>query len=466
MSSVSDGSVGLVSPSERSLTKSLSPRHLSMIALGGAIGAGLLVASSTAITVAGPAVILSYVFAGVILTLVMRMLGELSSASPQTGSFSAYAHRFIGAWAGFTVGWLYWWFWAVTVAIEATAAATIISGWFPAFEQWAVAGVLVLALTLLNLVSVRVYGESEFWFSSVKVFALGLLIVLGVLALVGVIPHSSAGLFQLVGHGGFFPHGVGAVFSALLAVIFSMFGAEIVTIAAGESTHPRESVVKAVRAVLLRILIFYIGAIAVTLCVVPWTSIVSGVSPFVTVFESFGVPYAAVVMNIVVLTALISCLNASLYSSSRMLFAMASRGDAPRFLGGVSSVGSPWVAVIFSSCVGVASVLLNYFMPDAVFSFLVNTTGATGIFVWLFIAVSHLRSRRILLAEGVDVTTRADVLKMWAFPYLNWVLIVVLVALLLFMGVSIEHRYEVLISTGVAVVVVFFGWLRSVRVTR
>ena len=250
-----------VAQAERQLSRSLKPRHLSMIALGGAIGAGLLVASSTAIVTAGPAVILSYAIAGLVLTLVMRMLGEMASASPETGSFEAYANRFIGRWAGFSVGWLYWWFWAVTVAIEATAAATIVHQWSPAIPQWAAAGVLVLLMMVLNLVTVRTYGEAEFWFSSIKIGAILAVILTGVLALLGIIPNTPATVSNLTAGGGFFANGIGAVFTAVLAVIFSMFGAEIVTVAAGESEHPQAAVTKAVNAVVFRIRFFFIGAV-------------------------------------------------------------------------------------------------------------------------------------------------------------------------------------------------------------
>lgn len=424
------------------LSKTLKSRHLSMIALGGAIGAGLLVASSTAITTAGPAVIISYLIAGTILTLIMRMLGEMASASPETGSFEAYAHRFIGPWAGFTVGWLYWWFWAVTVAIEATAAATILSNWVPAIPQWLAAGVFVFIFMALNLITVRTYGEAEFWFSSIKIGAIVAIIFVGVLALTGIIPNTPATVGNLTSHGGFFANGVGAVFTAVLAVIFSMFGAEIATVAAGESEHPREAVTKAVNSVVFRILFFYIGAVGITVMVIPWSSVTSGISPFVTMFEELNIPYAGLIMNIVVFTALLSCLNAALYSSSRMLFAMSRTGNAPRAFGKISGMRSPWIAVVFSSLIGFASVLLNYFMPDAVFAFLVNSTGAIGIFVWMLIAVSQLRSRKVMLERGIDVTKDDGVLKMWAFPYLNWIMLAILTALLGFMAVTESHRVE------------------------
>lgn len=426
-----------------------------MIALGGAIGAGLLVASSTAIVTAGPAVLLAYLLAGGVLVVVMRMLGEMSARTPETGSFSVYARRFIGPWAGFAVGWLYWWFWSVTVAIEATAAAQIVSTWVPAFPQWLVALLLVLAFMGLNLLSVRSYGEAEFWFSSIKVGAIAVIIAVGLLALLGVIPSSTASWGNYTAFGGFFPHGVGAVFAALLAVIFSMFGAEIATVAAGESSNPAVAVTKAVRSVMFRVLFFYAGSVAVTLLVLPWTAVVGGLSPFVTMFEVLGMPWAGLVMNIVVLTALLSCLNASLYAASRMVFALAEQGDAPAAFSRVSSTRAPRNAIVLSSVIGLASVLLNYFMPDQVFALLVNSTGGVGIFVWLIVAVSHLRSRRLFPAQGESNALRSP-----GWPWVNYLLILALVALLAYMGITEAHRLEVLISLAVALVLSLTGvWI-------
>lgn len=441
------------------LARSLKPRHLSMLALGGAIGAGLLVASSTAIATAGPAVVLTYLLAGAVLVLVMRMLGEMSARSPQTGSFAVFAHRFIAPWAGFSVGWLYWWFWSVTVAIEATAAATIIHAWWPGVEQWLVALVLTLALVGLNLLSVRSFGEAEFWFSSLKVGAIVVIIAVGLAALFGLIPSATASLGNYTAGGGFFPHGGGAVFAALLAVIFSMFGAEIATLAAGESENPRQAVTKAVRSVVFRVLFFYVGSVAVTLAVIPWTSVSAGVSPFVTMFEALGIPGAGVLMNVVVLSALLSCLNASLYAASRMVFALAEQGDAPACFSRLSSQQAPRNAILLSSVVGLAAVMLNYFMPEQVFSLLVNSTGGVGIFVWLIVAVSHLRSRRVL--EGPDGAGAS--VRSWGYPWVNYGLILGLLALLVYMGITEAHRLEVLLSVAVAVVLSALGWWVQVR---
>lgn len=239
------------------LADSLGKRHLSMIAIAGVIGAGLFVGSGAAISQAGPGVLVSYAVTGLLVVLVMRMLGEMAAANPETGSFSAYAERAIGPWAGFSIGWLYWWFWVVVLGVEATAGAAIVHRWLPVVPQWAWALLLMVALTITNLVSVRSYGEFEFWFASIKVAAITVFLLVGVVAIAGLLPgFHSPGLSNLTGHHGFFPNGPGPVFAAMLVVVFSFFGAEIATVAAGESAHPVQAVRSAVRSVVWRILVF------------------------------------------------------------------------------------------------------------------------------------------------------------------------------------------------------------------
>ncbi|WOF23676.1 amino acid permease [Microbacterium betulae] len=443
------------------LAHTLKPRHLSMIALGGVIGAGLLVASSTAILAAGPGVILAYAVGGLIVVLVMRMLGEMASASPETGSFSAYATRFIGPWAGLSIGWLYWWFWVVVVGIEATAAAAIISGWLPAVPQWAAALVITLFFLAANLISVKSFGEFEFWFASIKIAAIVVFIIVGVLLILGVVPNDTASFANLVpAGGGFLPYGIAGVLTALLPVIFSMFGAEVATVAAGESEHPQAAVRKAVNSVVWRILLFYIGSILVVLIVLPWDRITAGVSPFVTMLDVAGVGWAGLAMEIIVLSALLSTLNASLYTASRMAFSLAGRGEAPRALRKVSRRGTPYAAILVSAVVGLLTVILNYVAPDYVFSFLVNSTGAIAIFVWIMIAVSQLRSRRITGAED-------SAIRMWGHPYITWAVIVALSALLVFMFFAGPTRLvEVSTSFVVAIVCIVAGLIVQRRRSR
>ncbi|WP_158847809.1 amino acid permease [Saccharothrix deserti] len=442
------------------LQPSLRKRHLSMIAIAGVIGAGLFVGSGAAIGTAGPGVLVSYAAAGLLVVLVMRMLGEMSAANPDTGSFSAYAERAIGPWAGFTIGWLYWWFWVVVVGIEATAGAAIVHRWVPAVPQWTWALALTVVLTLTNLYSVRSFGEFEFWFAGIKVAAITVFLVLGVAAIVGLMPNvDSPGLDNLTGHGGFFPHGTGPVAAAMLVVVFSFFGAEIATVAAGESANPVQAVRTAVRSVVWRVLVFYIGSIAVVVTLIPWNDAGVAKSPYVAVLDAIGLPSAAVVMDVVVLTSVLSCLNSGLFTASRMVFSLARRGEAPTALGRVSRRGVPTAAVLASTVVGFVTVVLNYLSPDTVFLFLVNSSGAVAVFVWLAIAVSQLRMRRRLEQETPDRLT----LRMWGYPYLTWATIVGMVGLLVGMLFDAGTRSQLLLSLLVAAVVVVVGVVRGRR---
>ena len=380
---------------DQQLSKSLKPRHLSMIAIAGVIGAGLFVGSGAAIQQAGPGILVAYLAAGLVVILVMHMLGEMAAANPETGSFSTYADKALGRWAGFSIGWLYAWFWIIVLGIEATAGAAIMHRWVPGVDQWIWALVLMVLLTLTNLGSVKSYGEFEFWFASIKVAAIVIFLLAGIAAILGLMPGVSApGVANLLDQGGFMPNGPGAVLAGILVVVFSFFGAEIATIAAGESENPVDAVKKAVKSTVWRILIFYIGSIAIVVTLLPWNDASVAKSPYVAVIELYGIPGAGTIMDIVVLTSVLSCLNSGLYTASRMLFSLSRRGDAPKSWMKISKRGVPAAAVLASTVVGFITVGLNYIAPDTVFLFLVNTSGAIALFVWLVIATSQLILRR------------------------------------------------------------------------
>jgi gamma-aminobutyrate permease len=440
------------------LASTLGKRHLSMIAIAGVIGAGLFVGSGAAIGQAGPGVLISYGLAGVLVVLVMRMLGEMASANPDTGSFSAYAERAIGPWAGFSIGWLYWWFWVVVLGVEATAGAAIAHRWLPVVPQWTWALVLMLLLTGTNLFSVRSYGEFEFWFASIKVAAIAVFLIVGLVAVLGLLPGFAApGAGNLTGQGGFLPKGGGPVLQAMLVVVFSFFGAEIATVAAGESADPVHAVRAAVRSVVWRILIFYLGSIAVVVTLLPWNDASVAKSPYVAVLDHIGLPAAATVMDAIVLTSVLSCLNSGLYTASRMLFSLATRGDAPGSWRRLSGRGVPVVPVLASTVVGFITVIFNYISPDGVFLFLVNSSGAVALFVWLVIAVSQLRMRR----ELERVTPERLTLRMWGYPYLTWLSIVAMAGLLVGMLFDGDSRPQLLLSLLVAVIVVAVALVRQ-----
>ncbi|WP_433875424.1 amino acid permease [Sinomonas atrocyanea] len=445
--------------SQPELHKTLKPRHLSMIAIAGVIGAGLFVGSGAAIQQAGPGILLAYAAAGVVVILVMRMLGEMAAANPETGSFSSYADKALGRWAGFSIGWLYAWFWIIVLGIEATAGAAIMHRWIPGVDQWIWALVLMIALTLTNVWSVKSYGEFEFWFASVKVTAIVLFLVAGVAAILGLIPGVPApGTSNLLGHGGFMPNGADAVLAGILVVVFSFFGAEIATIAAGESKDPVTAVRKAVNSTVWRILVFYIGSMAIVVTLLPWDDASVAKSPYVAVIERFGIPGAGTIMDIVVLTSVLSCLNSGLYTASRMIFSLSTRGDAPTSWARISSRGVPVRSVLVSTVVGFITVGLNYLWPDTVFLFLVNTSGAIALFVWLVISISQLILRRRADAAGTKLEIR-----MWLFPFLTWFSIIAIAALIVGMAFFDSTRDSLWLSIGLAAVVVAIGAVRYRR---
>jgi GABA permease len=386
----------------------------------------------------------------------MRMLGEMAVANPQVGSFAEYARRSLGGWAGFTTGWLYWYFWSIVLAIEAVAGAEILQRWID-LPLWLMALALMALLTAVNLASVKSFGEFEFWFAGIKVAAIVVFIAVSLGFLLGIGGGDSPGLSNLTGHGGFAPAGVITVLSGVVIVIFAFVGAEIVTIAAAESGEPEQAVTKAVNQVVLRVLTFYVAAIFLIVCIVPWQDVKSGTSPFITALENIGIPGAADVMNAIVVTAVLSCLNSGMYTGSRMLFALARRGDAPQGLLDVNRRGVPVKAILLTSSIGFASTILAYLSPDKVFLFLVNSSGAIALFVYVLIALSELRMRRRLEREAPE---RLKV-RMWAFPYLTYFAIAAMVVVIGAMALVDDVRSQLIPSFISLAVVLVAYWVTS-----
>ncbi|MFJ3716608.1 amino acid permease [Streptomyces sp. NPDC101169] len=420
------------------LQAGLKNRHLTMIAIGGVIGAGLFVGSSTGIATAGPGILLSYALVGTLVVLVMRMLGEMSAANPTSGSFSAHADRALGPWAGFSIGWLYWFFWVVVLAVEATAGAKILEGWIPAVPQWGWALIVMTVLTATNLISVGSYGEFEFWFAGIKVVAIGAFIVVGLLAVFGVLPgaHTDKASFaNLTSHGGFLPHGPGSILTGVLLVVFSFMGSEIATLAAGESEDPRRAVTKSTNSIIWRIGVFYLGSILIVVTLLPWNDpAIAKDGSYVAALGSLGIPHAGEVMNFIVLTSVLSCLNSGLYTASRMAFSLGQRGDAPKAFARTTSRGVPRAAILSSVAFGFAAVFFNYKFPDTVFLFLLNSSGAVALFVWLAICFSQLRMRRIIQREAPEKL----VVKMWLYPYLTWATAILIIGIFGYMLTDTE----------------------------
>ena len=420
------------------LASSLRPRHVTMISIGGIIGAGIFVGSGAAIAVAGPAVVLSYALCGGLIFVIMRMLGEMAVARPGVGSFSGYAALGLGPWAGFVSGWLYVYFWATTIAIEAIAGAKIL-GTVVAVPVWAGAVGLIGLMTLVNLLSVRAYGEFEFWFAALKLATIIVFIGVGL----GWVAWAGPGLAwrHVVAHGGVFPLGWGAVFTAIPVVIFSMMGSEVATIAAAETDDPAGNVVRAGRSVSLRILVFYVGAVGVIVAILPWHRVVPGLSPFTQALRAIHVPAAGLVMNAVVFTAILSCLNSAIYVTSRMLFEMAGRGDAPALVGRVTALRVPRAAILAACGFGVAVAMGSVISPNGIFVFLLQSSGAIILLVYLLIALAEIGLRRRLKAAGAVPSVRV-----WLFPYVSLAAVGGIVGVLALMAATPGLRVQVLLG--------------------
>lgn len=390
---------------QRGLRRSMEARHLVMIAMGGVIGSGLFLSSGYTIAQAGPlGAIIAYLIGAAVVYMVMACLGELAVAYPVSGAFHIYAARAIGPATGFATAWLYWLCWAVALGSEFTAAGLLMQRWFPEVDVWVWCLVFAAVLFTLNAVSSRVFGESEFWFALIKVAAVIGLIVLGGAALLGFHPLAEDG-YPLLGENldtpqGLFPNGITGVLITTLAVFYAFSGSELIGVAAGETANPAVNIPKAMRTTVIRLLIFFVGAIAVIACTVPYEETSLAVSPFVVVFSQLGIPYAADIMNFVIITALLSAGNCGLFSCARMLFSLADEGHAPKALGRLTKRGIPMLALCVSMLGGLASLVSSVVAPTTVYLVLVSIAGFATVGVWMSITASHFFHRRAFLRAG------------------------------------------------------------------
>src|SRR6202161_1524867 len=395
------------------LSRSLKGRHLTMISIGGIIGAGLFVSSSTSIIAGGPASFISYAICGLLILLVMLMLAEMATALPNVRSFTEFARAGLGEGAGFVVGWLYWYFWVLVVPVEAIAGAKILQHWIPAFSQLQIGLGLMTVMTCVNLMPARSYAGFEFWFAPIKVAAIIVFIAIAASFALGfTAPHGST-FGNLVDHGGFTPHGWIAVLAAVPTVFFAMTGAEITTIAAAESAQPGRAVARMGAAVIWRILFFYVISLFLIVSVTPWNTGHSGESPFTLALNTMHVPWAGTIMSGIILTAVLSCLNSAFYVSSRVLFILADRGDAPPSLVKLNARRVPVGSVLMGAVAGFLGIIAATEAPQRVFDFLVSSSGALIVYVYMAIAVAqiNLRLRRERAAQPKPPVT------MRVFPY-------------------------------------------------
>lgn len=448
----------MVEQEEGRLSHSLKSRHVSMIAIGGIIGAGLFVGSSTSISQVGPAVVVSYGIAGLVILMVMRMLSEMASLLPGAGSFTELVRAGLGDRAGFVCGWLYWYFWVVVVAIEAIAGAVIIAGWIDA-PVWLIGVVLLAVLTGVNLTSTRSYGEFEYWFSLMKVVAILAFIGVAGLWAFGATSPDGPTFGNLVAHGGFVPNGWGAVLAGVTSVIFALCGAEIATIAAAESQEPARTIARITGSVALRILLFYLLSIGLIVSVMPWTSIVSGQSPFAATLSFMQIPHAGDIMNFVVLVAVLSCLNSGMYVTSRVLFVLSEKGDAPKALVALNKRRVPVRSTLIGSLFAYVALAASVLSPELVFSFLVNASGAIMLFIYLLVCFAQVKMRNQMEREAPERL----VIRMWFHPFGSYLTAAGIGIVLVAMLIKPTLRIELMSSLLLLVLVVGLSYLKDRR---
>lgn len=428
-------------------THALGNRQVQMIAIGGAIGVGLFLGAGGRLAATGPALVLSYAVAGVAAFFVMRALGELVLYRPVSGSFVEYSNEFIGPWAAFASGWMYWCNWAFTGIAELTAIAMYIHYWAPAFPQWLTALIALSFVLTVNLLSVRLFGELEFWFALLKVVAISIFLVVGLVLVVFAVGQATPA--NLVSHGGFFPTGFPLVLMSLQSVVFAYASIELVGIASGETARPHEVMPRAVNGVVWRIAIFYVGSVLLLGMVLPWTLYSAAESPFVTFFSGLGVPWAADAMNLVVITAAASSCNSGLYATGRILRSMATKREAPGFTGTLSSRHVPIGGIMFTATMLLGGVALFYFLPARAFNIATACASLGVVTTWGVLVYCQLRLRR---------SGHVSTFPMPGTPYTNWFTLAFLALVVLLMPFADDDQRVAFFLIPALVVGIAVGW--------
>lgn len=420
----------------QTLKRGLKNRHIQLIALGGAVGTGLFLGIAQTINMAGPSVLLGYAIGGFIAFLIMRQLGEMIVEEPVAGSFSHFAYKYWGHFAGFLSGWNYWAMFILVGMAELTAAGIYVQYWWD-IPTWISAAIFFIAINLINLTNVRLYGETEFWFAIIKVFAIIAMIIFGCYLLISGKGGPQASVSNLWQYGGFFPNGIAGLVMAMAVIMFSFGGLELVGITAAEAENPTQSIPKATNQVVYRILIFYIGSLFVLLSLYPWINVVSGESPFVLIFHDIGDKFVSNSLNIVVLIAALSVYNSGVYSNSRMLYGLAKQGNAPHFLNIVTKRGVPIVSIAISALATSGGILINYLLDGKALELLMSLVVTTLVINWIMICISNLKFRAVKIKEGIEPKFKA----LW-YPFGNYLclifLLLILVIILLTDGIRIS----------------------------
>lgn len=420
------------------LTRTLSNRHIQLIALGGAIGTGLFLGSSSAIKIAGPSVLLGYMIAGFMAFMIMRQLAEMTVEEPVAGAFSYFSYRYWSNFAGFVSGWNYWLLYVLVCMSELTAAAQYIQTWFPHLPTWISVLGCFLLINLINLMSVKLYGETEFWLAIIKVVAIVAMILFGSYLLFFGKAGPEASISNLWAHNGFMPNGLEGLIFSLAIIMFSFGGLELISITAAEAKNPEASIPKATNQVIYRILIFYIGALAVLLCLHPWNNINPNESAFVTIFHDLNQTIVWNVLNFIVLTAALSVYNCGLYSNSRMLYGLAKQGNAPKALTYTNSRGIPTLAVIVSGAATIFAIIINYLIPEDAFRMLMTLAVSALMINWAMISITHILFRRQKAKEGITTKFKA-----MFYPVGNIVCLLFLVGILVVLMMQGTYKLAV-----------------------
>lgn len=442
-----------------SASSKLATHQIVMISIGGVIGAGLFVGSAKAITQAGPLALLSYCAAALLMLCVMWVLAELATARPDLGSFSVYAEATLGRWAGFSVGWLYWWYYVLLMTVESLAAGHILHGWLPELPVWLAAASVIAAMTGCNCLSVRAFGRAEYGLSLIKVISIVIFLVIGSLVVLGFWPqHKSMGLTLFMHQGCFAPHGLAAGISAFLIALFSFQGSEIATIAAAESDDPVHNVRASLQAVVWRIVLFYISSIFLVLCIVPWDSPLLIQGAYQAALYSLGIPGSTLVMDGIIFTAVVSCLNSALYTSSRMAWSLSKRGDAPSQWQVLSARHTPCNAIISTAGVALFMIVAHVIFPVRYMEFLLNSGGASILLVYSSIMASQLIARRTWARSPSQI-------RLPGHPWFSGVMLAMMLSVFVLMAFMPEQQKVLGMTLLLAAILIALGYYRQQRRT-
>jgi amino acid transporter, AAT family len=433
-----------MSQSDSELSRNLKSRHIQLIAIGGTIGVGLFLGSAAAIQKAGPALLLSYAVGGVAIFFIMRALGELLTYRPVAGSFATYADEFCGPYWGFVTGWSYWFGWVVIAMGELTAIGVYLQHWFPALPQWVPALVALVALYGSNLLAARVFGELEFWFALIKVVTIVGLILWGLAVILFHVGHlgTTASFSNLWSHGGFMPFGIMGALLVLQPVMFAYSGVELIGVTAGEAANPSVVLPKATNGITFRILIFYLGALLVIMSLVPWNELDPKQSPFIYLFEKMGLPGAADIITLVVITAATSSCNSGIFSTGRMLYTLAQRRQAPAAFASLSPRRVPAAGIHLSAAVMLIGVVLNYWVPEKAFIWVTSVSLIGTLWTWAIIMIAHYRYRMAADAGRV----KASPYRMPGAPVANWIVLAFLLVVTGMLWLGDETRVALYVA--------------------